>query len=135
MILIVCVDDGMGMAFNRRRQSRDRILTERILDITKNSVLWTDPYSEKLFAESTSNNRRTAGDCLEKAGPGEFCFAETRDPLPYADRIEQIILFRWNRSYPSSLKFCIPLDGWKMRETRDFAGYSHEKITEEVYTR
>ncbi|MCD7980827.1 MAG: ribonuclease Z [Clostridiales bacterium] len=135
MILIICVDDGMGMAFNRRRQSRDRILTERILDITGDGVLWTDPYSEKLFAESKGNSRRVTDNCLEKAGPGEFCFVETRDPFPFADRVEKLILFRWNRAYPSSLKFRFPLEQWKKQGTWEFAGYSHEKITQEVYIR
>ena len=135
MILIVCVDDSMGMAFNRRRQSRDRILTERILDITKEGILWTDSYSEQLFDKSTGNNRRTAEDCLEKSGPGEFCFVEIRDPLPFADKAEKLILFRWNRAYPSSLKFNIPLEKWIRQDTWEFAGYSHEKITQEVYIR
>ena len=26
MILVVCLDDGNGMGFNRRRQSQDRLL-------------------------------------------------------------------------------------------------------------
>ena len=30
MRLIVCLDDKNGMAFNHRRQSRDRIVTEKI---------------------------------------------------------------------------------------------------------
>ena len=31
MKLILCVDDKGGLAFNHRRQSRDRVLNERIL--------------------------------------------------------------------------------------------------------
>ena len=30
MKLILCVDDKGGLAFNHRRQSRDRVLNERI---------------------------------------------------------------------------------------------------------
>ena len=31
MRVIVCVDDNGGMLFNHRRQSRDRVLCERVL--------------------------------------------------------------------------------------------------------
>lgn len=39
MRLIVCLDDKNGMAFNHRRQSRDRIVTEKIEELAKGSVL------------------------------------------------------------------------------------------------
>lgn len=38
MNLIVCVDDGCGMAFHHRRQSRDRVLREQILRLTAGDV-------------------------------------------------------------------------------------------------
>ena len=40
MILIFAVDDNNGLAFNRRRQSQDRILREKILDVCKENRLW-----------------------------------------------------------------------------------------------
>ena len=49
MRLIVCLDDKNGMAFNHRRQSRDRIVTEKIEELAKGSVLRLSPYSAKLF--------------------------------------------------------------------------------------
>ena len=33
MTLVVCVDDRMGMQFNGRRQSQDRLLRRRLLDL------------------------------------------------------------------------------------------------------
>ena len=33
MRVIVCVDDNGGMLFNHRRQSRDRVLCERVLQM------------------------------------------------------------------------------------------------------
>ena len=39
MILIVCVDNKNGMLFNRRRQSQDRMLRTRILEMTAQSRL------------------------------------------------------------------------------------------------
>jgi len=46
-------------------------------------------------------------------------------------------LFRWNRIYPSDVKFPIKLDQgqWHRVSTEDFLGSSHEKITMEVYAK
>ena len=46
MILITVVDDRMGMCFNRRRLSRDRVLSDKILALTNEKVLWMSSYSE-----------------------------------------------------------------------------------------
>lgn len=39
MRVIVCVDDNGGMLFNHRRQSRDRVLCERVLQMALMSVI------------------------------------------------------------------------------------------------
>ena len=74
---------------------------------------------------------------MDQAAAGEFCFVEDQDITPYAARIEKIILFRWNRTYPADVYFNMELlsSGWILKETEEFEGSSHEKITEEVYTR
>ena len=51
MIIISCVDDDMGMMFNHRRQSQDRVLRERVLEATKGKKLWMNHYSAKQFSE------------------------------------------------------------------------------------
>ena len=83
MILMVCVDDNMGMAFNHRRQSKDRILRERLLQNAAGTPLWMNSYSAGQFEENeihtdTADSLIYADDSfMEKAGPGEYCFAET----------------------------------------------------------
>ena len=54
---------------------------------------------------------------------------------PYNKWIESVILYKWNRRYPSDTKFDLDLNGWTLISTTDFPGSSHEKITEEVYIR
>ena len=112
MILFICTDEDMGMWFNNRRQSRDRVLRKRILGIVGDGILWMNSYSAAQFTERTSI--RIDEDFLEKAKDGEFCFAEEPPLLPYEYLFEQIIMYRWNRSYPSDLHFDIPLEahGW-----------------------
>lgn len=135
MILLVCVDADGGMAFGGRRQSRDRVLRERIVRLTDGGVLWMRPASAEWFGPAPQI--RAAADFLARAGAGEFCLAETDDPAPFEARMERIILWCWNRRYPSDLKFTVPLaeHGWRLAETAAFAGFSHDKITEEVYLR
>ena len=146
MILIVCVDDNMGMAFNHRRQSKDKVLKERMLQTAAGCHLWMSAYSAGQFEEATPKEPaintatpmfhiHTDDSFMEKVGPGEYCFAETTDVLPFENSIEKLILYRWNRRYPADLYFNIPLEdhGWKLIHTEDFSGHSHEKITEEIY--
>ena len=133
MILIVCVDDTGGLGFNRRRQSQDRALRARMLE--KWGRLWMNAYSAGQFAKE---DPVTADEgFLEMAGPGDACFAEGPAAAEALDRAEKLVLYRWNRKYPADCHFPLDLEarGWRLEETEDFAGSSHEKITEEVYVR
>ena len=135
MLLIVCLDDKGGMAFNRRRQSKDRVLREQILALSEGRPLWMNSYSSLQF--EAAPNIRVDEDFLEKAGQGEYCFAEFPPLAPYAAKAERILAARWNRVYPADAKLDIPLkEGlWNLAERREFPGSSHETITLEVYKR
>ncbi len=135
MILIVCVDDGMGMLFNKRRQSQDKVLREHILSITDNGRLWMNHYSARQFEPDSAPQINVDDNFLDEASPGEYCFSEDTDVSPYEQWLEKIVLFKWNRRYPSDLHFNIDLSRWHLIETHDFPGASHEKITKEVYFR
>ena len=52
MHLIVCLDDNNGMAFNHRRQTRDRELTRKMLDTVNGNPIWMSPYSYKMFLDA-----------------------------------------------------------------------------------
>lgn len=132
MILIACVDERMGMAFNRRRQSRDKAVYADIA--AANTRIWLSPRSSMLF-EGFDADICADEDFAQKAFSGEFCFVEFAPPAKFESRVEKIILYHWNRSYPADTKFDIPLDSWLLESTVEFPGSSHEKITKEVYTR
>lgn len=132
MILIVCVDDLNGMAFNHRRQSQDRVLTERIEDLTAGSNLRMAPYSQKLFSRE---NIVVSAGYLAEADADDYCFVELDDVKPYENKVQKAIVFRWNRHYPSDLRFGIDLSNWRLVASEEFPGSSHEKIAMEVYER
>ena len=52
MILILCLDDKNGMAFNRRRQSQDALAREKLLSLTAGAPLWMNAYSAKQFGDA-----------------------------------------------------------------------------------
>lgn len=134
MILLAAVDDNMGLMFNRRRQSRDRLLRQRILRLCGDAPLWMSPYSAAQFGpELEGRCVRVDEDFLARAGKGEFCFLEDRSPAPWAAKTEQVVLFHWNRVYPADAYFDLDLSGWPLARREDFPGSSHETITQEVY--
>lgn len=134
MWLIACVDDNLGMAFNHRRQSRDRVLRQKMLERVAGNPLWMSAYSAGQF-DPLPPNVRVSEDFWARAGAGEFCFAELQAPGDWLERLEGVVLYRWMRRYPSDLKFDLPLEGFTLRQRQEFAGYSHPQITEEVYVR
>lgn len=135
MILISCVDEHMGIMFNNRRQSQDSTLRERIVQISSKSKLWMNRYSETQFKENIASHINISDYFLNEAASGEFCFVEDKQTKKYESSIEIIILYKWNKTYPSDMNFDIDLSNWNCVRSTDFAGSSHEKITEEIYTR
>lgn len=137
MIVIACLDDNGGMMFNRRRQSQDRILRERIVEMTGDAVLWMNHYSAGQFDAGNISHLNIDDAFLQEAVDGDFCFVENSPLAPYERWIEKIIIFRWNRTYPADQYFDLTLtpDKWHKVETNEFAGNSHDLITMEVYSR
>lgn len=128
MKLIVCLDDKNGMMFNKRRQSRDKILIENMLELCKGETLYTNEYSSTLFSEHSV----VICEDFENIENG-FVFAENF--MIDEEQIQEIIIYKWNRVYPADTFFTISLDGWHLAEVTRFIGSSHEKITREAYRR
>lgn len=127
MTLYICLDDRNGLKFNKRRQSRDGAVLEDIRDRLSGKLLIA-PYSETLIREAEIPYvlpPETAEDFFSEDIPSEEALAQT----------EKIVIYRWNRHYPSDVRWEPDLDslGFRLAETGEFPGTSHEKITREVY--
>ena len=133
MIAILCLDDRNGMMFNNRRQSRDRAVASDIIKLIDGEKLFMNEYSSGFFSEKT-DNMLIDEDFLLREDEG-FYFVEDNSLKNFAEKINKIIVYRWNRVYPSDLKLELPLNQWKKTIDAEFAGNSHNKITREVYTR
>lgn len=137
MIAIICLDDRNGMCFNRRRQSRDACLRERVREMARGSRLWMAPYSAEQFSGEGDAPICVSESFLEETGEGDYAFVEDRALAPFADKLERLVVFRWNRVYPSDQYFDLELTKapWRKTEEEDFSGTSHQRITMEVYVR
>ena len=135
MHLIFCVDNTMGLMFNHRRQSQDRAVRKRILDKVSGKILWMNHYSAEQFKDEKMDNVRVDENFLKQAQPGDYCFAEDSAASAAVLGAESLILYKWNRRYPSDERLIVDLSAWTLKSSCDFAGTSHEKITEEVYIR
>ncbi len=133
LTVIACVDERMGMMFNRRRQSKDRVQRERLLLLLGGKCLWMSEYSGKLFGEAEGVCAHSA--FVDMAEDGEALFFE--DVPLMLDGVSRVILYRWNEHYPSDTVFPFDLshEGFALKKSEDFVGSSHEKITEEIYER
>lgn len=136
MKLIVCLDERKGMMFNHRRQSRDRVLIENLLEMVGEERLWIAPYSATLF-EGKEKMPSISERFLEEADRGDWCFLEDRSCASVISRMEEIVIYWWNRHYPADLSFDIDIsgEGFRLQKREEFVGSSHERISKEVFVR
>lgn len=132
MIVILCLDDKNGMMFNNRRQSKDKVVVQDILKLVDGKKLFINSYSESLFQDLESN-LIIDDNFLNNATKEDYCFVEDNNLKDFLEKIEKIIVYKWNRIYPSDLKLEIPIQDWNLIDSFEFAGNSHNKITREVY--
>ena len=126
MTLIFCIDDGGGMLFGGKRQSRDRVLNQYLLSRIGDAPLWVTPYSAALFP---------TGRSMEICDGEGYAFIEDS---PYdLTQAEEVILCRWNRRYPGDTVFdeTALKELFKKIHTEELEGSSHKKITIETYRR
>jgi hypothetical protein len=131
----VCVDDGQGLMLFGKRQSRDRVLISEFVESNSDKRIYIAPFSKLLFEEYPSVT--VADDPFSVAAEGSAIFVENVRIDERLDSISTLIVYSWNRKYPSDVKFNVdPLkNGFKLKSSVDFRGSSHEKITKEIYQR
>ena len=132
MKLIVCLSDDGGMMFNHRRQSRDRVLIADMVQHTRHATLWVSPYSIPLFGEDCPHLQVTPNPG-KVAGENDYCFVEDT-PLPQNfEEVNELLIYRWNRLYPSDVRFVCDTSAFSLTESLEFVGSSHDKITKEIW--
>ena len=138
MKIFICLDDNCGMLFNNRRQSRDKLVLADIAESVEKSggALYITPFSEKLLA-SAEMSFTVCENMLEIAGENDLCFVENLHIGKHLDRISEITVYRWNRVYPYDFSLDINIEkcGYHLKESCEFIGNAHEKITKETFAK
>ena len=133
MTLIVCFDAGRGVTFFGKRQSADAEVKRRIVKIASGKPIYMTEYSASLFRDTGAHVRVTSD--LASAPSGSIVFAECADISRIGKNIDRLVIYRWNRKYPrDGVADFYPFDGgMSLRSIVDFAGSSHERVTEEIW--
>ena len=138
MKMVASVENGNGLLFGGRRVSRDEeVYKDMLRSLGEGERLWMSAYSAKLFDFCTDKRISVDEGFLKKASQGDVCFIEDGCCLKDYHIFDEIILYRWNRSYPSDVVFDIEACGREffLVSATEFPGKSHQKITKEVYQR
>ncbi len=128
MKVIMCIDDNYGLSFNKRRVSKDINIIKDIESM--NIDLYMNEYSYKMFKNYEYKNNIIVSDVLEGNYFNEFNTLEGLE-----DSIDKLIIYKFNRRYPSDIKLKIDLSKYVLEDICELVGNSHEKITREVYVR
>lgn len=134
MTAIVCIEDRGGILFNSRRVGRDYEVRR---DIAKDfDKVYMTEYSRSLFSD-VEIDVTVRSSPLSEGVRGDVCFIESGEIKDNLASISRIILYRWNRRYPSDVKLGFePADaGFRLVSTVDLVGQAHERITKEIYLR
>lgn len=134
MNLIVCLEEKNGMMFNKRRLSQDIAIREDIYNSLDGKNLIMNNYSFKMFQKDNNDKNIVVSEDLPADNNEDFQFIEDKQLSKYEDKIDKLIIYYWNRRYPSDLKFDINLSSgkWEVISETEFQGKSHEKITKKI---
>ena len=134
MTAIVCIEERGGILFLKRRVGRDAFVC-RDIAADHESLIMTE-YSRSLFLE-LDVDIKLSDSPLKSAGGGEVCFIESGEIKENLKKISRLIVYNWNRKYPSDVKLgFVPTEvGYRLVSSTEFAGKAHEKITKEIYER
>lgn len=132
MYIVVCLDTMGGILFNNRRQSRDSVIVNDVVNMA-GEKLYMSAYSKKLFKDVDGI---TVGEEFPFTyDEGAYCFAECEIPEEVVDKAEGFVIYHWNKLYPQDVSFDISLvkNNFKLESSEDLVGTSHDKITKEIW--
>lgn len=132
MTVAVCISDGGGMLFNKRRQSKDKAVIADILKQVEGKKILISNFSLPLFFDHKTHVDAVSNP-LALAANDSFVFVEDQGISEHKQKITELLIYKWNRKYPYDFKLDIDpeMEGMYLSEIVEFEGNSHEKITRE----
>lgn len=132
MKAVVCIDLNDGIAFNHRRISQDIKQREDLLQWIDSEFLYIDKKATALYGDHPQiiQSENPVMECKD-----HWCLFENNEINKVQDQIDTLLIYNWNRNYPSDSKLDIDLWNYKIKEQTELGGKSHEKITRTLYVR
>ena len=129
--------------FRGRRPSKDIRVTEKMLELAKDGNLWiTEKTKDQLFEKFSNSNIKILPEIINVRDYNfdnkDYCFLETTKNFTSVKIFEEVIIFRWKRTYPFDERFPVCFKrskDWKLIKETTLAGRSHEEIIEEHYAK
>ena len=132
-VAIICVDDNGGVMFNNRRVSSDKNVILDILRMKETNELFCSNYSASNF--TLYNNKISVDeDVINNVSKDGIYFIEDIFPKNW-NTFNYIIIYKWNRKYPSDVLFTYDLKDYINIKKDEFKGNSHEKIDKYIFKR
>lgn len=92
---------------------------------------------DNLKHKNYKNDKNDKTDIIDKTDEQDFYFIEKIEDLNKINwnKIDELILYRWDKKYPADYSFVVDKDEFRLNNTLEFQGYSHDKIIREVYVK
>lgn len=135
MKVIACIDNNNGIAFNNRRLSSDSTVIGRIAYIIGNDRLLAKDISLRILADANLDIHDVDNAEIRD---NDWVFIDTEQYSFIKEdcsNIDTLVLFLWNRDYPSDTKLTLDLSKMNQYSQLEYKGNSHDKITELHFSR
>ena len=131
--VIFCVDTRGGMAFNNRRQIKDRQIIADLVKRFGSGGVFIGEYSARLF--EGYDNVTVSADPIADCADGASCFIESPELLESISHCDTVVIYTWGLPYPADRFFEVDLVslGFKRISKDKLATEIHNKVTREVY--
>lgn len=127
MNIIICIEKNKGISFNNRRLSKDKKIID---DIVKNYDVVGNKYTQAMFEEYGLTIKEKK---IKNATKKDLYYFIEDDSINSIDCINNLIIYDFNRNYPSDVKLIINLENFILIEEFKIEGTSHKEIIKKVY--
>lgn len=137
MKVILCIDDQGGVRFAGHRLTQDRLQRQDVIKRYRSAGFCMKKETASLYGLEESEKIHYVHDWNEARSYEGWWICEDVAFLRWIDQLEELVLYRWNRRYPSDERFqmsmVLPL--WRCVDQYRLEGSSHAEISVEHYVR
>ena len=137
MKVIICVDDRGGVSYHGRRLSQDRLQRIDVIQRFASHGFCMKKETADLYHQIDKRCYQVIPAWKQVLSSDRWWVSEDIEFLQWLDQLEELVIYRWNRLYPSDKKLLLslPVADWRCILHDSFVGSSHAKIDVEHYVK